>query len=586
MTATRSTLIGGRSRPYAYHRVGEDGKTRSEARTTLRKLQHDLRTPLGQILGYSEMLEEELSERDLTQLLPDLRHIRTAATTLLGLVDGVFRGDEGADTTSLPAERDLANEPTTLGGPSGRLLLVDDEPANRELLGRQLRRAGYDVSEAESGRVALAMIEERAFDLVLLDVMMPDLNGVRTLQLIRHTRSVSELPVIMATALAGTNDMVAALAAGANDYVTKPFDMALVSARIQAQLTLRAAAQQIETLAQQLEIRNLFLRRTFGRFLSDEVVTSLLESDDGLEIRGERRRVSILVADLRGFTSLTEALDPDEIVAILNNYLATMADVIQEYEGTVDEFLGDAILAHFGALSTRADDAERSVACAIAMQLAIEEVNRVNRERRLPSVEMGIGVATGDVIVGNLGSEKRSKHTAIGSAVNLASRIEGYTLGGEILLSQATFDDVEDLVQVDRVREVWPKGFEAPQQVHRVVGIRGKYELALPVDRALFIDLVEPIPVRFALLEGKSVSGFLHDGSIAALSSTGARIVSDADVSELAELRIELVGTEGEDGVCYAKVVDLGGGLEAIFTVRFSTRSNVLERHALRDALT
>jgi len=122
--------------------------------------------------------------------------------------------------------------------------------------------------------------------------------------------------------------------------------------------------------------------------------------------------------------------------------------------------------------------------------------------------------------------------------------------------------------------------------VHRVVGVRGKYQLALPVDRALFIDLAEPIPVRFALLEGKSVSGFLHDGSIAALSSTGARIVSDADVSELAELRIELVGTEGKDGVCYAKVIDLGAGLEAVFTVRFSSRSNVLERHAFRDALT
>ena len=380
--------------------------------------------------------------------------------------------------------------------------------------------------------------------------------------------------------------MVAALEAGANDYVTKPFDMALVSARIQAQLALRAAAQEIEALAQQLEIRNLFLRRTFGRFLSDDVVTSLLESDDGLEIRGERRRISILVADLRGFTSLTQALDPDEIVAILNNYLATMADVIQEYEGTVDEFLGDAILAHFGALSTREDDTERAVACAIAMQLAIEDVNRVSRERRLPAVEMGIGVATGEVIVGNLGSEKRSKHTAIGSAVNLASRIEGYTMGGEILLSQATFDDVADLVQVDRVREVWPKGFEAPQQVHRVVGIHGKYELAVPVDRALFLDLVEPIPVRFALLDGKSVSGFLHDGNIAALSSTGARIVSDADVSELAELRIEIVGTEGEKDVCYAKVVDLGAGLEAVFTVRFSTRSVVLARHAPRDALT
>ena len=549
-----------------------------EVRTTLRKLQHDLRTPIGQILGYSEMLEEELSGRDLTELGPDLQHIRSAATTLLSLVDGIFRSEDGAHSMSPEASRDVVNEPAVPSGVSGHLLLVDDESANRELLGRQLRRAGFDVSEAESGRAALSMIARHEFDLVLLDVLMPDLNGVQILKSIRSTMSVSELPVIMATALAETRDVVAALEAGANDYVTKPFDMALVAARIQTQLDLRGAAEQIKALAQQLEIRNLFLRRTFGRFLSDDVVTSLLESDDGLEIRGERRRVSILVADLRGFTSLTQALEPDEIVAILNTYLATMADVVQEYQGTVDEFLGDAIIAHFGAIATREDDAERAVACAIAMQLAIEEVNRINRGRQLPAVEMGVGVATGSVIVGNLGSEKRSKHTAIGSAVNLASRIEGYTMGGEILLSQTTFEDVEDLVQVDRVREVWPKGFEAPQNVYRVVGIRGTHEMDLPLDRAHFVDLVETIPVRFALLEGKSISRYLHDGHIVALSTTGARIVADADVSELAELRIEVVGSEGEDGVCYAKVVDLGADLETVFTVRFSSRSTVLER--------
>lgn len=559
----------------------EGGGAGSEARTTLRKLQHDLRTPLSQILGYSEMLEEELSERALTDLLPDLEHIRSAATTLLRSVDGLFSADEAPDAPSAEQESiEAARETSTPGGRSGRLILVDDEPANRELLARQLARAGYEVSEAASGRAALTMIEEQAFDLVLLDVMMPDMDGMQTLESIRRTRSVSELPVIMATALAGTDDMVAALEVGANDYVTKPFDMAVVSARIQTQLALRAAASEIETLAQQLEIRNSFLRRTFGRYLSDDVVSSLLESDEGLEIRGERRRVSILVADLRGFTSLTEALAPDEIVSILNNYLATMADVIQEYQGSVDEFLGDAILAHFGALTTREDDAERAVACAIAMQLAIEHVNRTNGERGLPAVEMGIGVATGDVIVGNLGSEKRSKHTAIGSAVNLASRIEGHTLGGEILMSQATFEDVAGLVQVDRVREVWPKGFEAPQQVHRVVGIHGKYELAIPSERALFVELAERIGIRFALLEGKAVSGRVHEGEIAALSSTGARILCDAEVPDLAELRIEIIGTEGADGVCYAKVVDREAGVEAVLTVRFSTRSRVLARRA------
>jgi adenylate cyclase len=556
--------------------MGEDGTTSGEARTTLRRLQHDLRTRLGQVLGYSEMLEEELSDRHLSELLPDLLHIRTAAATMLSMVEEVFQPEPGGEPSHAPTVTTGGGAPSPPGALSGRLLLVDDESANRELLRRRLVRAGYEVSEAAGGRAALSMLEAQTFDLVLLDVMMPDMDGVETLAAIRRTRTVSELPVIMATALAGTNDMVAALAQGANDYITKPFDMGVVLARVQTQLALRAAASKIEALAQQLEIRNVFLRRTFGRYLSDEVVANLLESDHGLEIRGERRRVSILMADLRGFTSLTEALAPDDIVSILNTYLATMAEVVQAYDGTIDEFLGDAILAHFGALRTRDDDTERAVACAIAMQLAIEEVNRINRARGLPEVEMGIGVATGEVIVGNLGSEKHSKHTAIGSAVNLASRIEGYTLGGEVLVSQATLEEIAHLVHIDLVREVWPKGFDASQQVHRVAAIGGRHGLTVPAERGRFTELAERIPVRFALLDGKSVSGHFHLGEIGALSSTGARLHCDAEVSDLAELRIEIVGYDGPEGVCYAKVVDRGALGDGALTVRFTVRAVAL----------
>ena len=329
-----------------------------------------------------------------------------------------------------------------------------------------------------------------------------------------------------------------------------------------------------------MEIRNLFLRRTFGRYLSDDVVSSLLESDEGLEIRGERRRVSILVADLRGFTSLTEALAPDEIVSILNNYLATMADVIQEYHGTVDEFLGDAILAHFGALTTRDDDAERAVACAIAMQLAIEDVNRINRERGLPDVEMGIGVATGDVIVGNLGSEKRSKHTAIGSAVNLASRIEGYTLGGEILVSQATFEDVDGLVHVDRVRESGPRA--SRRRSRSIEWSRSTASTSSPSLRNAHCSWSLPSGYRFALRSSRARRS-RGTSTTERLPHSPRRvpvILSDAEVPDLAELRIEIIGPEGAEGVCYAKVVDRGAGLEAVLTVRFSTRALVLAQRA------
>lgn len=550
-------------------------KARNETRTTLRNLQHDLRTPIGQILGYSEMLQEELEERQLFVLTPDLDRVRSAANTLLTLVDGIFRPEEISAT---PADA-AAIEPLGNAGlvsqvaARAHLLLVDDEPANRDLFGRQLERAGYRVTEAASGREALQLISDHPFDLVLLDVLMPEMNGMETLVAIRRSKAASELPIIMATALSGPDDVVDALAAGANDYVTKPFDMPVVSARIQMSLSLRAATDEIEQLAQQLEIRNAFLRRTFGRYLSDEVVANLLDNDDGLQIGGERRKVTILMADLRGFTSLTESIGAAEIVAILNSYLSIMADVIQEYRGTVDEFLGDAILAHFGAVTTGEDDAERAVACAVAMQQAISEVNRVSAERGLPAVEMGIGIATGNVIVGNLGSETRSKHTAIGSAVNLAARIEGQTLGGEVLISEATFEEVRDLVEVDAVREVWPKGFDSLQTIHRVVRIDGDHNLSVPVAAAGFIDLTEPIGVSFSVLEGKEINPTVHFGEIISLSSTGARIATTTALAPLTELRV--APSADASDASYAKVVDVDVDA-ATATMRFTMKSPVL----------
>lgn len=557
--------------------MGGDEAAGREARSTLRKLQHDLRTPIGQILGYSEMLREEFEERELDDLVPDLDHVRAAANALLGLVDGVFRADEQNLAEMSAASHAVDDNATTrsdgLAASGGaRVLLVDDEAANRTLLVRQLERAGYEVTEAASGAAALSAVQAGNFDLVLLDVMMPEMDGLETLTALRRTHSMTDLPIVMATALAGTDDVVVALAAGANDYVTKPFDMDVVTARVRTQLDLRDAAQEVERLAQQLEIRNAFLRQTFGRYISDDVVASLLEHDEGLEIRGERRRISILMADLRGFTSLTESLGPEEIVAILNSYLSIMADVIQEHQGTVDEFLGDAILAHFGAITIRDDDAERCVACAIAMQHAIAEVNHISAGRGLPRVEMGIGIATGEVVVGNLGSEVRSKHTAIGSAVNLAARIEGQSLGGEVLISQATHDELAHLIDVDQVREVWPKGFDTPQQIHRVSGIGGTYALTVPEHIVDLVQLTEPFDVSFALVDGKAVGADAHRGQILALSATEALLVTEDPLASMAEIRI-LADDDVSAEASFAKVVDHGPNGSGQSTIRFTLKS-------------
>ena len=171
-------------------------------------------------------------------------------------------------------------------------------------------------------------------------------------------------------------------------------------------------------------------------------MTSLLASPEKLQLGGEKRQVTILMSDLRGFTSVAERLAPEQVVTIINRYLGTMVDVILQYQGTINEFIGDAILVLFGAPICLEDHAQRAVACAMAMQLAMASVNAQNRDEGLPEVEMGIGMHTGEVVVGNIGSHKRTKYGVVGSPVNLTSRIESYTIGGQVLISETTRQNV------------------------------------------------------------------------------------------------------------------------------------------------
>ncbi|HET9317773.1 MAG TPA: response regulator, partial [Vicinamibacteria bacterium] len=387
----------------------------SDSRTDDRaRLRHDLRTPLHQIIGYAELLEDELKDAGQQGPVADLEKIQAAARRALELIDRCFPG--GGAGAAAAVFRDPADDPAPQAGEpslsaplrppseppepgSVSLLVVDDNELNRDMLSRRLGSRGFQVSVAVDGASALAMIEQQEFSLVLLDVMMPGLTGIDVLKRLRERFSESDLPVVMATARDATEDVVEALHLGANDYVTKPLDFAVVLARIETQLTLRRQKQEIEQLARDLELRNRFIQSLFGRYVSDEVVADLLASPEGTRIGGEQRRVTLLMSDLRGFTPLTEGLQPHQVLRLLNSYLGSMADVVLAHQGTVDEFVGDAILAIFGAPVARADDARRAVACAVAMQEALAALNRVNEAEGLPRLEMGIAVHTGEVIV-------------------------------------------------------------------------------------------------------------------------------------------------------------------------------------------
>ncbi|MDJ0853263.1 MAG: adenylate/guanylate cyclase domain-containing protein [Myxococcota bacterium] len=563
-----------------------------EARETLRRFQHELRTPLGQIIGYSELLVDEVRDRAQDDLVGDLEKIRDAAKKLLSMMEETLSpgsaegagepeaaapGPAGAVGRERPAG--LAGEPDQ-AGPPGRILVVDDDPGNVEILARRLVARGHQVDTVTSGPDALHRIEQQIPDLVILDILMPGMSGLEVLDAIRSHHSLARLPVVMATALSASEDVTDALARGANDYVTKPFDMPVVLARLDTQLRYARASRAVESLARQLEVRNAFIRNTFGRYVSQEVASQLLEKPDALDIRGERRRVSILVADIRGFSHLTETLAPTAVVRLLNNYLEVMSEVIAEHGGVVDDFAGDGILALFGAPILHDDEERRAVSCAIRMQLAIERVNRRNGELRLPHVEMGIGIATGEVIVGNIGSSQRTEYTAIGSAVNLASRIESYSAGGDVWIADETLTPIEAITRVDEVRTVRPKGFDQPLAIHRVVGIEGDPPLALPVERARLVTLARPLPIRFSVLVGKHVAEHTDEGRIVALSEGTARVEAGRRVEELSDLRLEIPDTDGAS--CYGKVVeDAGEG----FTLRFTSRSDEAAARLARELL-
>ena len=362
---------------------------------------------------------------------------------------------------------------------SAVILVVDDNEMNRDLLSRRLAKKGFTVDVAEDGFKALEWIDKNPCDLMLLDIMMPGMSGIEVLEKIRETRDGTELPIIMATAKDTRDDIVGALRLGANDYVTKPIDFPVVVARVNAQLGLKRANDRVRSLVREVERRNEFIRNIFGRYLTDEVAETLLDSPEGLSMGGERREITILMADIRGFTNISSHRAPEEVVTMVNNFLSVMTEVIISYGGTIDEFIGDAILALFGAPNAMSDHAEKAVACAITMEQAMARVNDLNRAAGLPEIETGIGINTGEVIVGNIGSEKRAKYGVVGHHVNFASRIESYTAGGQILVSERTLDACNGIVQTRGEMSVRPKGIDEDVKLFDVASIGEPYNISL-----------------------------------------------------------------------------------------------------------
>ncbi|MCE2839128.1 MAG: adenylate/guanylate cyclase domain-containing protein [Cyanobium sp. 49614_E6] len=324
---------------------------------------------------------------------------------------------------------------------------------------------------------------------------------------------------------------VALLALGV--WLDAALPLAAFSLMVAAAWMRRGANQQIK--GKLLEHQNRHVRSQFDRFVSKAVAGELLDNSKTNPFASEPRTVTVLMSDLRGFSLLGQDNPPALIVQLLNNYLDEMFQVIENYGGTIDEVLGDAILVLFGAPLVRADHAEAAVACALAMQIAMEKVNQTNVQQGLPALEMGIGLCTGDVIAGTIGSRQRAKYGVVGSAVNLAARIESLSVGGEVLAAEATVRAAEVPLRIDADHSIGVKGSQEPLRVFAIGAIQGRHNLALPLVSSKPRALQRPLTIGYAILMGKQRQGSAQPAVVTHLSEREAWIVLAGDQPELCE---------------------------------------------------
>ncbi|MCB0717532.1 MAG: response regulator [Bacteroidetes bacterium] len=435
-----------------------------------------------------------------------------------------------------------------------RILVVDDEPdleaLVRQRFRRQIRANEFDFLFAADGVDALDLInEDQSIDIVLTDINMPRMDGLTLLQRLSEVDRV--LIAVVVSAYGDMDNIRVAMNRGSFDFLTKPIDLQ------DLEITVKKASDVLRRLKTAATIRD-----TFSRYISHEVVNELLTRPDAIELGGELREVTLMMSDLRGFSAISEQLPPDRVVELLNVYLGFMVDVVQRHGGVIDNFMGDGLLTVFGAPVARGSDASDAIACAIDMQLAMADVNRELGSRGLPALEVGIGIDTGNVVVGNIGSQKRMKYSVIGSHVNLVSRIESFTTGGQILISDGNRRASTSDVDVEDALEIAAKGFSEAIEAYLVKGIGEPYNLRAPRFDDPALPVPAPFNVVFRTIGGKTASGETHEGRVVALSRHSADVSTKAPVDVFCDLVFPVTLAEsGSEAMAYAKVVGKSGEL-------------------------
>jgi adenylate cyclase len=345
-----------------------------------------------------------------------------------------------------------------------QILVVDDTPENVDVLAAILREH-YQIKVALNGAKALQIAaSDRAPDLILLDVMMPEMDGYEVCRRLKADPATEDIPIIFVTAKSEVEDETKGFGLGAVDYITKPISPAIVEARVKTQLALKQSRRRLEGLSRKL-----------ARYLSPQVYQSIFEGTQDAQIGSSRKKLTVFFSDIVGFTKQTEGMEPEDLAYILNSYLNRMAELVIRHGGTLDKFMGDAVLAFFGDPESRGSEADAAACLEMAMDMrgAIAALNAEWEMKGIPSgFQVRMGITTGYCTVGNFGSEQRMDYTIIGNQVNLASRLQAVSQPGEIRIAHETWLLVRDGYDCTPQEPIHVKGFERPIQTYIVGGMR------------------------------------------------------------------------------------------------------------------
>lgn len=338
--------------------------------------------------------------------------------------------------------------------PLGHLLIVDDNKVNRLLMSRSVEFLGYKASVAENGKVAMAMLAQDSFDVLLLDIEMPEMDGFEVLEALKKDVSLRDLPVIVTSSLEGMDNIVRCIELGAEDYIPKPVNKVLLKARLGSCLEKKRLVDE--------------QKRLLKRFATDEVVQDLQES--GFAIGGRRINATILFCDIRNFTAMSEDMAPESTIELLNIYYTLMFEAVNSNNGIVNQMVGDGLMALFGAPRPIENSAQSAVDAAKDMMGMIELLNAQRSIANEPELSIGFGIATGEVVAGYTGTDDRATYTCIGKTVNLAARLEAHTkvAGEPILMDEMTHSNLRSEIHCKSVPAAKFKGFTNLQKMFTV----------------------------------------------------------------------------------------------------------------------